>query len=90
MVTQVVPQHSAVLPGYIVIGIHSNHMDMARFAAKDDQGFTAVCGELRRWTMQIPIAEGHYGDSPTIGYNEDPPGGLQDRLRNSAQCRWKK
>ncbi|KXX75211.1 Kinesin light chain [Madurella mycetomatis] len=82
---QVVPQHSAVLPGHIVIGIHSNHMDMARFAAKDDQGFTAVCGELRRWVKQISVAEGHYGDSPTIGYNEGPPRGLQDKSRSPTQ-----
>ncbi|KAB5515378.1 hypothetical protein GE09DRAFT_1231411 [Coniochaeta sp. 2T2.1] len=57
---QVVPQHSAVLPGYIPIGIRSNHMDMARFAAADDPGFVAVCGELRRWIRQLDGAEGRH------------------------------
>ncbi|KAB5581159.1 hypothetical protein GE09DRAFT_1168377 [Coniochaeta sp. 2T2.1] len=44
-VGQVVPQHSAILPGYIPIGIHSNHMDMARFAAADDPGFVALTSD---------------------------------------------
>ncbi|KAK4246934.1 hypothetical protein C7999DRAFT_41647 [Corynascus novoguineensis] len=35
---QVVPQGAAILPGYIPIGIHSNHMDMARFVSADDPG----------------------------------------------------
>ncbi|OGE46779.1 hypothetical protein PENARI_c112G04431 [Penicillium arizonense] len=52
----VVPQDSAILPGYVPIGIHSNHMNMARFANVDDPGFVAVCGELRRW---IRDAEGN-------------------------------
>ncbi|KAB5581194.1 P-loop containing nucleoside triphosphate hydrolase protein [Coniochaeta sp. 2T2.1] len=57
---QVVPQHSAILPGHIPIGIRSNHMDMARFAAADDPGFVAVCGELRRWVRQLDGAEGRH------------------------------
>ncbi|KAJ4289946.1 hypothetical protein N0V88_006744 [Collariella sp. IMI 366227] len=52
-VGQVVPQDSAVLPGYIPIGIHGNHMDMTKFASADDPGFQAVCGELRRWLKQL-------------------------------------
>ncbi|KAK4233048.1 P-loop containing nucleoside triphosphate hydrolase protein, partial [Achaetomium macrosporum] len=50
---QVVPQDSAILPGYIPIGIHGNHMDMTKFASVDDPGFLAVCGELRRWIKQL-------------------------------------
>ncbi|KAE8142283.1 hypothetical protein BDV38DRAFT_295081 [Aspergillus pseudotamarii] len=46
----VVPQDSAVLPGYVPIGIHSNHMDMTKFSSVDDPGFMAICGELRRWS----------------------------------------
>ncbi|KAJ9129330.1 p-loop containing nucleoside triphosphate hydrolase protein, partial [Coniochaeta hoffmannii] len=37
----VVPRHSAILPGYIPIGIYSNYMDMARFVVADDPGFVA-------------------------------------------------
>ena len=40
---------SACLPGYTSIGIHSNHMNMAKFAKNDDPGVVAVCGQLRRW-----------------------------------------
>ncbi|KAL2199927.1 P-loop containing nucleoside triphosphate hydrolase protein [Corynascus similis CBS 632.67] len=50
---QVVPQDSAILPGYIPIGIRGNHMDMTKFASADDPGFQAVCGELRRWIKQL-------------------------------------
>jgi hypothetical protein len=48
-----VPQDSAILPGYIPIGIRGNHMDMTKFASVDDPGFLAVCGELRRWIKQL-------------------------------------
>ncbi|KXX73750.1 Nephrocystin-3 [Madurella mycetomatis] len=51
----VVPQDSAILPGYIPIGIHSNHMDMARFDKADNSGFIAVCGELRRWSRELRL-----------------------------------
>ncbi|KAB5511470.1 hypothetical protein GE09DRAFT_1270301, partial [Coniochaeta sp. 2T2.1] len=69
---QVVPQHSAILPGYIPIGIRSNHMDMARFAAEDDPGFVAVCGELRRWIRQLDGARGH-PPGPASRQEESPP-----------------
>ncbi|KAL2195759.1 hypothetical protein P885DRAFT_70379 [Corynascus similis CBS 632.67] len=66
---QVVPQGSAILPGYIPIGIHSNHMDMARFVSTDDPGFTAVCGELRRWTKQIVLVP-YTSNSDFVGRSE--------------------
>lgn len=50
------PQDSAILPGYIPIGIHSNHMDMTKFVSMDDAGFLALCGELRRWINEISQA----------------------------------
>ncbi|KAL5382184.1 hypothetical protein PMIN06_010645 [Paraphaeosphaeria minitans] len=49
----VVPAHSAILPGYIPIGIRSNHMDMTKFEGVDDPGFVFVAGELRRWTREL-------------------------------------
>ncbi len=52
---QVVPQDSAILPGYTPLGIHSDHMGMTKFAGVDDPGFVAVCGELRRWTKQTMV-----------------------------------
>ncbi|KAM7196692.1 hypothetical protein V8F33_006032 [Rhypophila sp. PSN 637] len=53
----VVPKDSAILPGYIPIGIHGNHRDMAKFTGPDDPGFVAVCGELRRWIRDANAAE---------------------------------
>lgn len=52
---QVVPSHSAILPGYIPIGIRSNHMDMTKFGHIDDPGFVQITGELRRWIKEISI-----------------------------------
>ncbi|KAF4982121.1 hypothetical protein FZEAL_2181 [Fusarium zealandicum] len=49
----VVPKHSAILPGYISIGIHSNHADMTKFDSADEAGFIALCGELKRWINKI-------------------------------------
>lgn len=49
---QVVPSYSAVLPGYIPIGIRNTHMDMTKFEREDNPGFVAVAGELRRWTKE--------------------------------------
>jgi hypothetical protein len=54
---QIVPRESAILPGYISIGIHANHMDMARFRSADDPGFLAVCGELRRWVEAVATTD---------------------------------
>ncbi|KAN0110923.1 hypothetical protein V8E51_007310 [Hyaloscypha variabilis] len=51
----VVPSHSAILPGYIPIGIRSNHMDMTKFESADDPGFIAVAGEIRRWIKAFVV-----------------------------------
>ncbi|KAJ5875172.1 uncharacterized protein N7473_012519 [Penicillium subrubescens] len=53
----VVPPQSAILPGYIPIGIRSNHMDMTKFEGGDDPGFIAVVGELRRWVKESVPSE---------------------------------
>ncbi|KAG7406905.1 Protein SERAC1 [Fusarium oxysporum f. sp. rapae] len=49
----IVPKHSAILPGYISIGIHKNHAEMTKFSNSDEPGFVAICGELRRWMKRI-------------------------------------
>ena len=50
---QVVSHESAILPGYVPIGIRRNHMDMTKFNSEDDAGFKAVTGELRRWAKEL-------------------------------------
>ena len=50
--------NSAILPAYISIGIHSNHMDMTKFEFEDDPGFTSVAGELQRWVKELNSASG--------------------------------
>ncbi|QPC71750.1 hypothetical protein HYE68_002502 [Fusarium pseudograminearum] len=56
----VVPKHSAILPGYISIGIHKNHSDMTKFNTADEPGFVAICGELKRWINQIRRSQGKF------------------------------
>ena len=54
---------SAILPAYISIGIHSNHMDMTRFESQDDPGYISVTGELRRWIKGLSQVS---GEAPTL------------------------
>ncbi|KAF2107778.1 Alpha/Beta hydrolase protein [Lophiotrema nucula] len=56
----VVPSHSAILPGYMPIGIHKNHSDMTKFRGLDDDDFKAVAGEIRRWVKELE-EEGDFG-----------------------------
>lgn len=67
-------KHSAILPGYIPIGIRANHSEMTKFADVHDPGFDAVCGELRRWVRSI-------GGTQQLGsFNEaEQTRGEQDR-----------
>ena len=43
------PKYSAIIPGYILVGIRSNYIDVTKFEDVDDFGFVVVPGELRRW-----------------------------------------
>ncbi|KAK4117981.1 hypothetical protein N657DRAFT_659810 [Parathielavia appendiculata] len=80
---QVVPQDSAILPGYIPIGVHRNHMDMTKFASVDDPGFLAVCGELRRPVL-VP-----YTCNPDFVGRSDILEKLKDQLGHSQpQSKW--
>ncbi|KAI9794399.1 MAG: hypothetical protein M1816_005468 [Peltula sp. TS41687] len=59
IIGEVVPKHSAIIPGYSSYGIHANHMDMARFSSSEDDGYKAVCGEIRRWVKRLrPMERG--------------------------------
>ncbi|KAJ5216200.1 uncharacterized protein N7498_002607 [Penicillium cinerascens] len=77
----VVPQDSAILPGYVPIGIHSNHMNMARFTNVEDPGFMAVCGELRRWIRDAQGNTRRHANSPL----DEQPGVANQYGDNSRQ-----
>ncbi|KAI0437652.1 hypothetical protein F4803DRAFT_565895 [Xylaria telfairii] len=84
----VVPQHSAIIPGYIPIGIHSNHMDMCRFETADDPGFISIYGELRRWIGEIGatgFSQGIPSTSGTIGASQNMPVGRDKEERSASQ-----
>ncbi|KAF6834218.1 hypothetical protein CMUS01_06243 [Colletotrichum musicola] len=49
----IVPQESAMLPGYRSIGIRSNHQDMTKFASPEEAGFMAICAEIQRWVKEM-------------------------------------
>ncbi|KAK4118485.1 hypothetical protein N657DRAFT_583555 [Parathielavia appendiculata] len=82
-----VGQHSAILPGYIPIGIHSNHMDMARFVSANDPGFTAVCGELRRWIKEIDTSERRHREAPASDHTGRSGDGQDGYTSSAARCR---
>ena len=52
--------HSAILPAYPYIGIHANHMDIARFHHRDDPGFVTIAAELQRWLHLLEPPEGSF------------------------------
>ncbi|KAJ2981238.1 hypothetical protein NUW58_g6735 [Xylaria curta] len=73
----VVPQDSAIIPGYIPIGIHSNHMDMGKFATADDPGFVSIYGELRRWVREMGktgLAQENSSASDSVRESQTAPG----------------
>ena len=53
------PQNSAILPGYIPIGIHRTYIDITKFDNLEDPGFVAVSGELCRWVKDTDINKRH-------------------------------
>ncbi|KAF7510444.1 hypothetical protein GJ744_006723 [Endocarpon pusillum] len=73
---EVVPMHSAILPAYVSIGIHSNHMDMTKFETEDDPGFISVTGELRRWVKELismPVTTSRTSQGRfMISFDQDP------------------
>ncbi|KAI9150668.1 Agmatine deiminase [Paramyrothecium foliicola] len=61
----IVPPESAILPGYIPIGIHAHHSNMTKFSNSEDPGFIAISSELRRWVKEIARKqESHPSSAP--------------------------
>jgi len=70
----VVPMHSAILPGYIPIGIRQNHMGMTKFGALDDPGFVAVAAEIRRWARALGASADESSRTRESAWNPSSPG----------------
>jgi hypothetical protein len=66
--------HSAILPGYIPIGIRQNHMGMTKFGALDDPGFVAVAAEIRRWARALGASADEYSRTRESAWNPSSPG----------------
>lgn len=49
------PKHSAIIPGFQSRGIHAHHKDMTKFRGRNDPGYKALLGELRRWIREIKM-----------------------------------
>ncbi|KAF7519720.1 hypothetical protein PCG10_009763, partial [Penicillium crustosum] len=82
----VVPQDSAILPGYIPIGIHGNHMDMTKFAGSTDPGLLAVCGEMRRWIKDLKPSNKYHTNQPQAGSAlDEQPGSANQYGGNNRQ-----
>ena len=70
------------MPGYVPIGIRSNHIDMTKFENVDEPGFVAVAGELGRWCRELSLSG--IGGGPAMGI------GQQGQLvrQGVPQCTW--
>lgn len=64
------PQDLVILPGYIPIGIHGNHMDMTKFVNVKDPEFVAICGELRQWVRDTDINKRHHTNQPPANQSD--------------------
>ena len=53
IVGQIVPPHSATLPGHNAVSIHANHRDLVRYLDDTENGFNVLVGELWRWTTEF-------------------------------------
>jgi hypothetical protein len=62
---QVVPYHSAILPQYTAKTIHSDHVNMTKFASQEDNGYMQVSSELRRWVKGLNPLPGSLPESST-------------------------
>jgi hypothetical protein len=54
---QVVPKHSAILARYTARTIHSDHVNMTKFANHEDDGYKKISGELRRWVKTLKLQQ---------------------------------
>ena len=50
--------HSAILPAYSSIGIHSNHMNMTKFGIEEDSSFVSVVGQLQLMVKRLKTTPG--------------------------------
>ncbi|PGH23186.1 hypothetical protein AJ80_02716 [Polytolypa hystricis UAMH7299] len=53
---EVVSRASAILPRYSSYAIHANHINMARFRYRKDQGYKFMYGEIHRWVKNTRAA----------------------------------
>jgi protein SERAC1 len=53
---------SAILPAYLSIGIHRNHIDMTKLEGASDPEFVSLTGEVRRWVKELeaPLARSFF------------------------------
>jgi len=74
---------SAILPAYMSIGIHGNHMGMTKFETKDDPGFISVAGELRRWVKELERAPRGGGGGNVVAPEASRVAGEGNRNRDA-------
>ena len=63
------------MPGYVPIGIRSNHIDMTKFEKVDEPGFVAVAGELGRWCRELSLSSTSRGPGDQPARAASPPRG---------------
>ncbi|KAK0627051.1 hypothetical protein B0T14DRAFT_578945 [Immersiella caudata] len=47
----------AILPGYIPISIHRNHIKITKFVGVNNPGFITVSGEFYRWAKEVAAVD---------------------------------
>ncbi|KAI9710445.1 MAG: hypothetical protein M1812_007413 [Candelaria pacifica] len=66
VIGEIVPQHSAILPGYGQYGLNANHVGMTKFGSREDNNYERVVGELQRWVRTQRRALEAENPNPTV------------------------
>ncbi|KAK2740377.1 hypothetical protein FQN57_006117 [Myotisia sp. PD_48] len=61
---KLVPEATATLNGYKSIGLFADHLTMAKFISRDDDGFKAIVGELQEWQSEVVAGDFHALELP--------------------------
>ncbi|KAI1346718.1 hypothetical protein F5Y01DRAFT_297164 [Xylaria sp. FL0043] len=84
---RVVNQQAATHHPWESIGLHKNHMEMARFASEADSGFVLFVGTLKRWVDSLQSVDEAPQQMPPMQYKivepRRPSPGPQEQSRSS-------
>lgn len=56
--------------GHKAVGIHADHVGIAKFASEESHGYVRICGELKRWVEDLKIPKDDNNKAKTLPISE--------------------